>query len=159
MAINRNHDYSASRWSAGSGLNTGINKSKILQDLRQVERRRVELPTSALRMCEHPIASDSSKALTPTPPAACTSACTSAGKNTNADGPNHIPLDTSPQAADAPDTGHQGQCKGIDQGRGSSTADQTDPLAKLADALLTLSPADRELLAAMLKGYRGQPPA
>jgi hypothetical protein len=32
-------------------------------------------------------------------------------------------------------------------------ADQDDPLAKLTAALLALSPADRERLAAMLAGY------
>jgi hypothetical protein len=47
----------------------------------------------------------------------------------------------------------QGDGEGIDQGgagRRSSTVDQPDPLAKLAAALVALSPADRERLAAML---------
>jgi hypothetical protein len=58
--------------------------------------------------------------------------------------------------------GHQDEGEGIDQdgaARGSSTAgapaDQGDPLAKLAAALLTLSPADRARLAAMLTGHQG----
>lgn len=36
--------------------------------------------------------------------------------------------------------------------RAAEATDQADPLAKLAAALLTLSPADRERLAAMLTG-------
>jgi hypothetical protein len=36
-----------------------------------------------------------------------------------------------------------------------TVAEQGDPLAKLAAALLTLSPADRERLVAMLTGHRG----
>jgi hypothetical protein len=39
---------------------------------------------------------------------------------------------------------------------GTLAADQGDPLAKLAAALLTLSPADRERLAAMLAGHQGE---
>ena len=77
-------------------------------------------------------ASDSSKGLTPTPSAACTAACTSEPENAN---------------ADAPDA-HQG-----DEGEGT---DQGDRLDKLAAALLTLSPADRERLAAMLTGHQGK---
>ena len=41
-------------------------------------------------------------------------------------------------------------------GRGEGTdQEQGDPLAKLAAALLTLSPADRAKLAAMLAGHQG----
>jgi hypothetical protein len=69
-----------------------------------------------------PSVSQDSKGLTPTLPAACTSACTSEGENENA---------------------------------GTLDADQGDPLAKLAAALLTLSPADRERLVAMLAGHQG----
>jgi len=93
-----------------------------------VERRRVELPTSALRTHEHPDASVDSKALTSTPSDACTNACTSKPENVH---------------DDAPDAGQ-------DKGAGNDAA---DPLAKLlAAALAGLSQADRERLAAMLTG-------
>ena len=67
--------------------------------------------------------------LAPTLPAACTAACTSEPENDNAG------------TADG----------GRDKGEGT---DQGDPLAKLAAALLTLTPADRERLAAMLTGHQ-----
>ena len=85
-----------------------------------VERRRVELPTSALRTCESPVVTDSSKALTPTLFPVCTKVCTSEPESDNAGTPD------------------------------------ADPLAKLAVALLTLSPADRERLAALLTGHQGE---
>ena len=50
-----------------------------------VERRRVELPTSALRTCGHPVASEASKQLTSTPPAACTAACTGKAETVHGD--------------------------------------------------------------------------
>ena len=83
----------------------------------------IEPATSWLQTRESTVASVDSKALTPTPSAACTSACTSEAENANADA-----LD----------------------------ADQGDTLATLAAALLTLSPADRERLAAMLTGHQGE---
>ena len=113
-------------------LTTGVN------GLHLVERRRVELPTSALRMCKHPDTSADSKALTPTPSAACTSVCTSEGENANADALDTASLDTSPQAADAH---HGNEGEGIDQG---------DPLARLATELRTLSLPDRTRLAVLL---------
>jgi hypothetical protein len=71
-----------------------------------------------------------------TPPAACTCACTSEPENAHAG--------RVPSGCDADHSaGDQQQGEGIDQ---------ADPLAKLAAALLALSPADRERLAAMLKG-------
>jgi hypothetical protein len=71
------------------------------------------------------------KELTSTRSAACTSACTSEAENVNAGTPD----------------AHQGdESEGIDQG---------EPLAKLAAALLTLSSADRERLAAMLIAQGG----
>ena len=73
----------------------------------------------------------------PTPSAACTCACTSEAENTNAG------------TADA----DQNQSEGTDQGgtaRGSSAADQGDPLAAIVAALLALSPAERERLAGMI---------
>ena len=76
-----------------------------------VERRRVELLTSALRMCEHRDASNAGKALTPTPSDACTSACTSHAENANAG-------DSSP-----------------DQ-RNAGEESDADPLARLAAAEL-----------------------
>ena len=69
--------------------------------------------------------------VTPTLPAACTNAWTSEAENDNAG------------TLDA----HQG-----DEGEGTAAAGQGDPLAKVAAALLTLSPADRERRAALLTG-------
>jgi hypothetical protein len=88
----------------------------------------------------------------PTPSAACTAACTSEAENAN---------------AGTPEAGHQGQGEATaagtldadqqdrpagDRGQGEG-ADQGDPLAKLAAALLALTPADRARLAAMLTGH------
>ncbi len=81
----------------------------------------IEPATYWLQTQGHRDVSEDSKQLTSTPPAACTSACTSIAENANAD---------------------------------KHDADQGDPLAKLAAALLTLSPADRARLAAMLTGDR-----
>jgi hypothetical protein len=94
---------------------TGVN------GLHQVEPTGIEPATSWLQTREPSVVSGTSKGLTTTPSAACTSACTSNPENDN---------------ADTPDAG------------------QSDPLAKLAAALLTLSPADRERLAEMLRGGR-----
>ena len=94
-----------------------------------MERKRLELSTSALRTHESSDVSDSTKELTSTLSAACTNACTSEPENDNAG------------TSDAADRGVEGE--GLDQG---------DTLAKLTAALLTLSPADRGSLAAMLKG-------
>ena len=99
--------------------------------------------------------------LTSTPSAACTAACTSKPENANAgtpeaghqdqgEGTAAATLDADPQGRPTED---QGQSEGTDQGgtaRRSSAADQGDPLAKLAAALLDLTPADRARLAAML---------
>ena len=79
-----------------------------------VEPTGIEPATYWLQTQGHPDASEDSKGLTSTPPAACTSACTSEAETDNA---------------------------------GNLDA---DPLTKLAAALLTLSPADRARLAAML---------
>ncbi len=69
--------------------------------------------------------------VTPTPSDVCTRVCTSEPENVNAGTPD----------------AHQGdESEGIDRG---------DPLDKLAAALLTLSPADRERLAAMLGQQEG----
>ncbi len=81
----------------------------------------IEPATYWLQTQGHRDVSEASKALTSTPPAACTSACTSEPENDNA---------------------------------GTLDADQGDPLVKLAATLLTLSPADRERLAAMLAGHQ-----
>jgi len=97
-------------------------------NLTQVDRRRVELPTSALRMCDDVVLSEADKALASTDSAACTAACTSDAENANAD-----PTDA-------------------DQGQQAEVV--ADPLTKLAAALLTLSPADRERLAGMLNRHQ-----
>jgi hypothetical protein len=85
----------------------------------------------------HHNASDSGKGLTPTPSPVCTRVCTSEPENANAG--------RVPSGCDA-DQGDEGE------GTDRKPADQGDPLAKLAAALLTLSlsPADRERLAALL---------
>jgi len=88
-----------------------------------VEPTGIEPATYWLQTQGHPDASEDSKELTSTPPAACTSACTSDAETDNAD---------------------------------NLAADQGDPLTKLAAALLTLSPADRERLAAMLTRQQGE---
>jgi hypothetical protein len=88
-------------------------------------------------------ASENRQAHTPTPSAACTAACTSKAENANA----------------GPTNADQGDGEGIDQSgadRGSSTADQGNPLAVLAAAVANLSPADRDRLAAMLTGHQGE---
>jgi hypothetical protein len=92
--------------------------------------------------------------LTATPSPVCTRVCTSEPENAN---------------AGTPEAGHQDQGEGVavgtldadqesrpagDQGQGEGT-DQGDPLAKLAAALLDLSPADRARLAAMLTTHQG----
>ena len=117
-------------------------------------RRGSKPSTFGLGMSKHPVASDGIKGLAPTPSAACTSACTSEAENVNAEA-----LDTaSPVPLQVPaDQGNEGE--GIDHGgagRGSSTADQGDPLAVLAAAVANLSPADRERLAVMLTGNQGE---
>ena len=101
-----------------------------------------------------PVASGNSKGLTSTPSAACTAACTSTGENANADAREAASLGTPAQAAGTLDTGqdtqdaavaHQGEGEGIDQG---------DSLAKLAAALLILSPADRAKLSKLLAEHQ-----
>jgi hypothetical protein len=72
------------------------------------------------------------QALASTPSAACTAACTSEAETDN---------------AGTTDAGHQGRGEGADQDQGGAPSGS---LAKLAAALLTLSPADRERLAALL---------
>jgi len=84
---------------------------------------------------------------TPTPSPVCTRVCTSKPENDNADTCYATLAGTLPQDSDGTDAGHQDEGEGNDQG---------DPLAKLAAALLTLSPADRERLAAMLTGHQGK---
>jgi len=74
---------------------------------------------------EHSAVSDSIKGLTPALPAACTGACTSEPETDNA----------------STSDGGEDKIAGTDEG---------GPLDKLAAALLTLSPADRERLAAIL---------
>ena len=117
-------------------------------------------------MNRHPDASEAGKGLTPTPSPVCTRVCTSEPENPNAGTPEagHQDqgegvaagtLDADPQGRPA---GDQEQGEGTDQGgtaRRSSAADQGDPLAKLAAALLDLTPADRARLAAMLTGHPG----
>ncbi|MGO8691866.1 MAG: hypothetical protein ACLQLG_19765 [Thermoguttaceae bacterium] len=80
--------------------------------------------------------------LTATTSPVCTRVCTSNLENANAD------------ALDA-DQGSIGERLDADQGTEDEAAD-ADPLAKLAAAVLSLSPADRERLAAMLTGHQGE---
>jgi len=78
-----------------------------------------------------------------TPPAACTAACTRIPEEGNGGALEADPADVGrgPSAAGAPAAG--------------APTDQGDPVAKLAAAMLNLSPADRERLAAMLAGQQG----
>jgi hypothetical protein len=79
------------------------------------------------------------------PSPVCTRVCTSEGENANAGAAETASLGAPPQAAGNLHT-HQGS-------EGEGTADKpADPLAALAATLLTLSPADRARLAAMLTG-------
>ena len=119
-----------------------------------------------------PICDDSEplilQGFTPMLPAACTADCTSEAETANAGILEAPSLDASPQAAATVPDANQGardrqQGEGIGQGgtdRGSSTTETSvgspDPMANLAAALLTLSPADRERLAAMLAGQQGE---
>ncbi len=81
----------------------------------------------------------------PTPPAACTAACTSEAENANAGTPDAASLGTPPQAAGT---------LGTDQGREGEGTDQGDPLAGLAAAIANLTPADRAKVAGMLAGQQ-----
>jgi hypothetical protein len=82
-----------------------------------------------------------------TPPAACTSACTSEGEIENAGALDAASMGTPPQPAGP---------LGTDQGNeGEGAADKpADPLAGLAAAIANLTSADRARLAAMLVGGR-----
>ena len=91
-----------------------------------METTGIEPATSCLQSSDSPAPSVGSKALAPTPSPVCTRVCTSEAENAN---------------AGTTDAGHQGEGEGIDQG---------DPLAAIAAALLTLSPADKARLTAML---------
>jgi hypothetical protein len=71
-----------------------------------------------------------------TPPAACTSACTSEAENAN--------------AGNAETDADQGS---VSEGTAGKPA---DPLAALAAAIANLTPADRARLVAMLAGYPGR---
>jgi hypothetical protein len=93
--------------------------------------------------------SDNQQALAPTPFPVCTRVCTSEPENANANALEAASLDTPPQAADVLGTGHHAESEG------TADTDQGNPLAKLAAALLTLSPADRERLATWLAQNNG----
>jgi hypothetical protein len=107
----------------------------VVSGLLKVETSGIEPPTPSLQSDRNLVVSDSDKALTSTPSAACTAACTSEAANANAG-----TLDTADQGA----------------GEGTAAIDQGDPLAVLAAELAKLSPADRERLAAMLTGHQGE---
>ena len=85
--------------------------------------------------------------VTPTPFSVCTRVCTSESENANAGTLETVSLDTLPQAADTIDTDQGNEDEGIDQG---------DPLTKLAVAIASLSPTDRQRLAAMLTGHQDE---
>ncbi len=105
-----------------------------------------------------PVISRDSKALTSTPSDACTAACTSEPKNANADALNTTSSGTPPQAPAALDTDHGSQAAAAHQRQGEGTAatDQGDLLAKLAAALVSLSPADRAELSKLLTEHQGK---
>jgi hypothetical protein len=84
---------------------------------------------------------------TPTPSPVCTRVCTSKPENDNADTYYATLAGTPSQAAGT---------VAADGGRNESEgADEGDRLDKLAAVLLTLSPAERERLAAMLTAHQG----
>jgi hypothetical protein len=88
-----------------------------------------------------------SQGFTPTLPAACTAACTSEAETDNADTYYATLAGTPSQAAAAVAAdGGRNEGEGTDEG---------GRLDKLAAALLTLSPAERERLAAMLTAHQG----
>ncbi len=112
----------------------------LLSITYSVETSGLEPPTPSLQSYGHPDASEAGKGLTPTPPAACSAACTSKPENSN---------------ACPPEAGNQEQGFGtatgtFDADPETPAGDQGDPLAKLAAALMDLTPADRARLAAML---------
>jgi hypothetical protein len=108
--------------------------------------------------------------VTATPPAVCTRVCTGEAENAHAgpldgdqgdDAPGAPdPLDPAGPAGDDPHQASEATGPADDGEESSATggpaagepADQGDPVAKLAAALLNLPPADRERLAAMLAG-------
>ena len=118
-------------------MRTPVKRSNLLttavNGLRQERETGLEPATSSLGSNRLTVASENPQGLTPTLPAACTAASTSEPENDNAG------------TADG----------GRDEGEGT---DQGDRLDKLAAALLTLSPAERERLAAMLTGHQGDGP-
>jgi hypothetical protein len=111
----------------------------------------LEPPTPSLSSNGTHGASEAPQGLAPTHSPVCTRVCTSEGKLDNAATLDAILSGLSLQPADAlnADQGHESE----GAGRGSSVG---DPLAKLAAALLALSPADRARLAAMLSGQQGE---
>ncbi len=137
------------------GIRKALRNTLSRKALR-VEPTGIEPATSWLQTRESTVASGDSKEVTLTPSAVCTRVCTSEGENANADALNAASLGIPPQAADTRNADQGNEGEGIDQGGtagGSSTADQGDPLARLATELGKLSPADRERLAAMLTGH------
>jgi hypothetical protein len=98
----------------------------------KVETKGLEPSTPSLQSYNATDASLDNKALTSTPSAACTAACTSEDENANA---GAFSIDQNSET------------DGINQ-------DQGDPLAKLVAAIAILSPADRIRLAKLLIGER-----
>jgi hypothetical protein len=88
---------------------------------------------------------------TPTASPVCTRVCTSEAENANA---GTLEADQGREGTEQFCGCHK---KGDDAAKiPGGTADQGDTLAKLAAALLTLSPADRARLAVMLTGHQGE---
>jgi hypothetical protein len=79
---------------------------------------------------------------TPTLPPVCTRVCTGKPENDNTDTHYGTLAGTSPQGSNSADAGHRDESERTEQG---------GRLDKLAAALLTLSPADRERLAVLLQ--------
>jgi len=135
-----------------------------------VERRRVELPTSALRTCGHPDATEDTKELASTPPPVCTRVCTSEGENLNARASDAASLATSPEAGDTPGDhlAKSGKEARTEQGIGAPESHGEpqvgsrinpapgDALAAIAAAVAGLSPADRARLVGMLAADQGR---
>jgi hypothetical protein len=97
-----------------------------------------------------PVTSIDNKELTSTPSPVCTRVCTSEAENANAGTIGVMPSDAGIALTETAGT------RNADQGNEGEGIDQGDPLATLAAAIDSLSPTDRQRLAAMLTGHQSE---
>ncbi len=120
----------------------------VVNVLLRVETSGLEPPTPSLQSNRNLVVGNSSKALTSTPSAACTCACTSEAQNANTFRPQARVAESSLPAANQSDQAaasvNQVEYEGVNQG---------DLLASLAAVIAQLSSADRQRIAAMLMGH------